>query len=440
MLYNFLLNNIILPAGDTLLGTSYIRNLRQWRKLQHASADELRKLQRNNLEKLLSHAVANVPYYRGLGVEKKADPYKWLSGFPILYKNTIKANMDSIVLGDKDKLVKESSSGSSGIQGTIYLTRQEASISQAIQTLWWEWAGYRFGHSILQTGITPNRRIVKRIKDILLRTDYVVAFGISEAEILNRLRQIQKKPRKHMGGYASSLYLFAKVARENNIRNIRFDSVISWGDKLFPHYRALIESQFGTRIFDTYGCTEGIMIGAQKDRTDYYVMSPHVHVELLDDEGREVRPGQLGKVVVTRLDAFAMPLIRYYLGDLAEKPALEATAEPGELHFPRISRIIGRDTDIVKTASGKFMVVHSFTGIFEHIPEIKQFRVIQRDLSGIEIEYIPDSGFAAPVLDQVQAKINGYLHEDFPVSFREVEHIPATPSGKPQIIQSFLKQ
>ena len=164
-----------------------------------------------------------------------------------------------------------------------------------------------------------------------------------------------------------------------------------------------------------------------------------VYLVLLDDNGNEVPPGEPGKIVVTRLDNFAMPLIRYYLGDIAIAEDPGKTCSCGR-SFPLLKQVIGRDTDIVMTRSEKYMVVHAFTGIFEHIPEIKQFQIIQKNLDGIEIEYIPDTGFNNKILADIKSKIDAALKEDFPIQFREVDFIAPTPSGKPQIIQSFLKQ
>jgi len=436
--YNKILEKVILPAGDAALGTEYIKHLKYWRKLQLKSADELASLQRDNLQKLLEHATINVPYFRDLNIRKEDDPYLWLKNFPQLTKRLIKDNIDGIVLGDKTKLHVEKSSGSSGFQGTVYMTKTEASYTQAIQTLWWEWAGYKFGNSLMQTGISPNRGLIKRAKDILLRTDYVPAFNIPEEFAVKKLREMEKSPKDHFGGYASSLYVFAKTAKEHNITGVRFKSVFSWGDKMFPHFRKLIEEQFQTKVFDSYGCTEGLMMAAQNDFEEYYIMTPHIHLEILDKEGNEVPDGELGYVVVTRLDCYTMPMIRYYLGDLA----IKSPEKPGNGHklgFPTLTKIIGRDTDIIKTASGKYMVVHSFTGIFEHIPEIKQFRVIQRVYEEIEIEIIPDNGYNDTHMDFIRGKIHGYLKEEFPVHIRIVDFIPDTASGKPQIIQSFIK-
>lgn len=436
--YNRLLENIILPLADLFLGTRYISTLKSWRQIQMLSESELKKLQEHNLSKILKHAVDNIPFYKQnlLGI-----PNPELQDFPILTKAIIRENTDHLFWHpeQKGKLVCEKSSGSSGVQGAIYMSKKEQSIFQGIQTLTWEWGGFKLGNALLQTGMTLQRGFIKSIKDLLFNTQYVSAFNLDDKSVVSVLNGLSARKR-FFGGYASSLWVYANAARKSNINPVKFESVISWGDKMFPHYRSSIEEQFQTRVFDTYGTTEGFMIAGQKDLPYYYILTPHVYVELLDDQGKEVKDGEIGHVVVTRLDAFEMPLIRYYLGDLAVKLPRDRYPEKRTLQFPLLERIIGRDTDIVRTASGKRMIVHFFTGIFEHFPEITQFRVIQNSLNEVTIEYIPDKSFAPQILDALTKKIHDHLQEPFPIIFLKVERIPATPSGKPQIILSTINK
>jgi phenylacetate-CoA ligase len=436
--YNKLLESIILPFADWILGTRYIYTLKSWRKIQTFSERELYELQDKNLAKILSHVVGNIPYYKEsvLGI---ASPK--LKDFPILTKEFIRNNTERMLWHPKQKkkLVSEKSSGSSGIQGEVFVSKKEQSVFQAIQTLTWEWAGFRLGKPLLQTGMTLQRGFVKSIKDMLFNTQYVSAFKLDDNSAVRILGGLSSSKR-FFGGYASSLWVYADAAKKANIDTIKFESVISWGDKMFPHYRTRIEHQFQTRVFDTYGTTEGFMIAGQKDLPYYYILTPHVYIELLDDQGNEVPDGEIGYVVVTRLDAFEMPLIRYYLGDLAVRLPREKYPEKRAFQFPLLERIIGRDTDIVKTASGKRMIVHFFTGIFEHFPEITQFRVIQNSLNEVTIEYIPDKNFSPQILDALTKKIHDHLQEPFPIIFLKVESIPTTPSGKPQIILSTINK
>lgn len=438
MLRNRLLEKLVLPLGDQLLGTSFMRALREVRSFDSLSSQALAALQAQRLELILRHASAYAPFYREYAAPAPADPVEWLKGFPVLSKQVLRQEPDALLTQPAHGLIKKSSSGSSGVQSTVFLTRHELSMQRANFAHWWEWAGYRIGDPMVQTGMQTRRGLVKAGKDLLFQTRYISAFSHRRENIIALLRSLRGKPARHLGGYASSLFVIAQIAEQEGIHDVHFKSAIAWGDKLFAHYRTTIERVFSTRVFETYGCAEGLMIAAQRD-TDYlYVMTPGVYLEILDDHGREVPDGQAGHVVVTSLTARAMPLIRYRLGDLAIRLPRSAYPEQREFAYPLLQQVIGRDTDIVRTRGGNSMVVHSFTGIFEHIPEIRQFRVVQRTLDSLEIEYIPGRGFDPAVLDTVRQRIHRGLNEPIALSFRRVAEIPATASGKPQIVLSLL--
>lgn len=436
--YNFLLEKGVLPLGDKLLGSTFIQQLQEFRYFDTLSLEALEQVQLQRLESILKFATKYSGYYKSIWqYDNTLTPLQNLKSFPILTKEILRTQTKAIFTESSQDLNSQSSSGSSGIQSTVYLSKKEQSVPQAQQTRWWEWSGYQIGNSILQTGMTPKRGLVKGVKDVLFKTQYTPAFSLSKEEIKTILVEAQQKKIQHFFGYASSLFLFAEVAEEAGI-DIQFESIVSWGDKLFDHYRKKLESVFRTKVFETYGSAEGFMIASQKDLDYLYLMIPGIYLELLDDAGNEVSDGMIGQVVVTNLSTRSFPLIRYQLGDLAIKlPKAQYPAER-ELNYPLLQKVIGRDTDIVRTPSGKSLVVHTFTGIFEFFPEIQQFRVIQQDISGIVIEYIPREGFHKNILNKIQTEILGHLKEDFTITFKEVSHIPATPSGKPQIIQNLL--
>ena len=196
---------------------------------------------------------------------------------------------------------------------------------------------------------------------------------------------------------------------------------------------------FHCKVFETYGCSEGFLVAAKKDLDYYYIMSPHVYVEVVDDAGNEVPYGEWGNILLTRLDNLSMPLIRYKIGDLGSLLPPNEYPQNRDLKFPLLKQIIGRSTDVVKTLSGKYMVVHAFTGIFEHIPEIRQFKVIQRNIESIEIEYIPGLNFEKQLLVSITKMIQEYLNENFMVNWIEVSKISPSPSGKPCLVESYLK-
>lgn len=433
--YGRLLEHVALPAGDLVLRTELMAELRRWRRIQHLDRASLDALQRDALERLLTHATARVPHYRGLRVSRSDDPFEWLRRFPILTKADLRERGDRLLTPGVEGLIEVSSSGSSGVQSTLWCTAREMSRSQAIQTLWWEWAGYRLGDALLQTGMTPERGLAKRVKDRLLRTTYVVAFGLTDDDVARVLAEAPRRRWRHFGGYASSLDAFARVARDRRL-DANFRSAISWGDKLYDGYRQRVRDHLGAPTLDTYGAAEGFMIAAQRSPGPgpYYVMSPHVVVELLDDDDQPVAPGTMGHVVVTRLDALTMPSVRFRLGDLAV--AADETAPPtGVPAFPRLDRIVGRETDVWRSPGGRTLTVHTFTGVLEHFAAIEQFSVVPGQ-RGLTMEYIAEPGLDPDVLTRASRALCDAVGEELKLDWVVVDTIPDSPSGKPQIIRA----
>tara|TARA_R110000787_G_scaffold184181_5_gene296071 strand:+ start:18808 stop:20133 length:1326 start_codon:yes stop_codon:yes gene_type:complete len=441
-MYQSILEHIILPIGDFFNKSSYINQLKYWRNVDAYSEDDLNKLQSDNLSNVLTYTLKQVPFYKELGIELDT-PELNLKNFPIIDKFTIREQSDKLISKEYSKkdLISYSSSGSSGVQTTVYMTKKEQSIIRGILTHWWEWSGYKVGEPIVQTGITPDRSFLKSIKDRLFNTIYLNAFSHTQTQLEATCKKLQEKPNKYfLAGYASSINLLATYAINNRYK-IYLNGIISLGDKLFHHYKKNITNAFSSKVYDTYGSNEGFMIAAQDDLEAYYILSPHVYIEILDDDGNEVEDGVMGNIVVTRLDCFSMPLIRYKIGDLGIKLPLEKYPKNRKYNYPLLQQVVGRETDIVVLPNNTKLVVHSFTGVFEYIAEIEQFKVIQEDLSGITIEYIKSSTFKETAIDRAILQLRKHITDQkFYINFKEVDNILPTKSGKPQIIESRLKK
>jgi phenylacetate-CoA ligase len=265
----------------------------------------------------------------------------------------------------------------------------------------------------------------------------VDAYNISYENAVSNLQNAKSNNTEFFGGYASSLNVYAEIALKAGIE-MKFKGVLSWGDKLFDQYKSNIQKAFGNPLItEHYGTTEGFVISGTCEFGNHHQLSPQTYLELLDKDGNEVKPGELGYVVVTRLDAYSFPLIRYYLGDLAIKEDESLKCKCGR-HFPLLKKIVGRDTDVIQTHSGKFLIVHFFTGIFEHFPQVKQFRVIQKEIGEILVEYIPADNFSDGVLELIANKMYERANEKFPVQWQQVNIISSTASGKPQLVQNLV--
>lgn len=437
-MYQYFLENVLLPIGDLVYKSSFIADVKRMRQLVKGTEAEQKLYQQQQLQTLLNHATRNVAYYGSLNVAPDADPEVWLKRFPILEKKTIREQGAALLsVNSTEGLALNATSGSTGEQTQVYVSPREQSYYQAAQTVWWEWAGYHPGLPIIQTGLAPKRTFKKKIKDFFFRTHYLFAFALTKEQVQEALNWARGKKRVVVGGYASSLYVLAGLS-EGARKPGNISAAISWGDKMFDHYRKKIAHELGCKVYETYGAAEGLMIGAQKDLDYLYIMTPCVYLEIVDDQGNEVPDGEIGHVVVTSLTAHTMPLIRYKLGDLAIKLPKEKYPAQRDLHLPLLQKVVGRETDIIITPTGKKLIVHSFTGVFEYYPEVRQFCVIQDNKNGVRINYVKDANFSPDVLEKIDAHLRRFITEPFDITYHEVAEIPNTPSGKPQIIISNL--
>jgi len=436
MLYSRFIKNVVFPLSDAILNTQYSKQIDYWCHLDNLSTEELQLIQKRNLKQILLHAKKNTKFYQHVDIEGD-NPYRWIKNFPVLTKDIVRNNKDSLLTQSTTKLIKFCSSGSSGVQTCVYESKSELVTNRAILIHFWEWSGYKIGQPIVQTGITPHRGLFKYLKDFFLRTIYINAFAHSESQIIKVLKKIKHK-NYTIAGYASSLNFIAEVALRNNL-STNLKAVISLGDKLFSHYKLNIIKAFNCKVYDTYGSNEGFMIAAQKDIEAYYIFSPHVYIEIVDDAYNPVPDGVMGNILVTRLDGYAMPMIRYRLGDLGIMLPKEKYPKNREFNYPLLQQIVGRETDVVKTQNGKTLVVHAFTGIFEHIPGIKQFKVIQNNLAGIDIEIVKGRTFTEADITKATQMLQKYIDDvKFKINFKHVESIVPSKSGKPQMIESKL--
>lgn len=433
--YKWFLNKIILPLGSVVFSGNYLKHIKEWKRLDLKKTTELEALQSKKLAEILNHAKTTVPYYKHL----KA---KSLTDFPILTKNILRNKVEDLISDTykiKD-LDKHHSSGSSGFQSFTYMTKAHTVYLRSLQTHWWHWSDYEFGDTLLQFGISQNRTLTKKLKDAFLRCTYIKAFGLSDDDFKSILNQFSSKKNVVVAGYPSVINQLAIYCCKHK-KKLNLKSVICFGDKLFDHHITTIKTAFGhgVKLVDTYGCAEGLLMACKADSTYYNIMSPHIYLEIVDEHGLPVNDGEQGHVLVTCLTNKAMPLIRYKLGDLAIKLPKNEYPKERILNYPLLKKVVGRETDVIKTTNGTILNVHSFTGVLEYYQDIIQYKIIQYSLEAIVIEYISNNDLEnSDILKKIEEKLKKLTLTSISITFKKVEIIKASGSGKPQIIVSYL--
>lgn len=441
-MYASFLKNIILPLGDLVFNGNYVKTLKEWNYYDTLSESELLRIQTTELEQTLKYAIERVSFYKEVRYDESLSPTENLKRFPVLTKETLRKHAEQLVSDEFDikNLRKNFSSGSSGIQSYSYSEKKNVFYLQGLSYHWYMWGGFEIGKPVLQFGISPKRTLPKKLKDLFFRINYEEAFALNESDYKRIYNDLKRKKIHYIVGYPSAIHQLAEYMIKNDLSH-PIKTIISLGDKLFDHFEVNFAKAFNKPVvIDTYGCAEGLMIACRHDTPYYYISTPHVYVEVVDDAGNEVEDGQLGHVLVTCFTNMAQPFIRYKLGDLAIKLPRDRYPKNRKLNYPLLEKIVGRETDVVKTPNGKTLIVHSFTGIIEYFPDIKQYQIIQEKLDEITIKYIVDDVIPLEenTLSLIENEIKKLTDGDLRVIFERTDHIADAPSGKPQIIKSIM--
>jgi phenylacetate-CoA ligase len=220
-------------------------------------------------------------------------------------------------------------------------------------------------------------------------------------------------------------------------RPSRLKQVRTIGEWLDPATRALCREHWGVTVQDVYSAQEAGYLAVQcPEHEHYHVQAESARVEVLNEKGAECRPGETGRVVVTPLHNFAMPLVRYAIGDYAEV----GEACPCGRGLPVLKRILGRSRNMLVLPDGARVWPRLSELRYGEVLPVTQFQVVQVAPTCLEVRLVA-SRKGTPQeearLAQIIAERIGY---PFEVRFTYVDEILRSAGGKFEDFRSELPQ
>lgn len=176
----------------------------------------------------------------------------------------------------------------------------------------------------------------------------------------------------------------------NSIPTLRY--VETTGEMLFPHMRKYIQEKLNVAIADQYGCNELNSLAFECPNGYLHCMEENAVVEILDGQGNPVPDGEEGEIVVTSLNNYAMPLIRYRIGDRGR--IIHKACSCGD--SGRVLELTtGRSNDWVIDKDGNLLNAYIFARCVENVNKIYehavlQFQVIQHAVDDFTINLVLD--------------------------------------------------
>jgi phenylacetate-CoA ligase len=411
--------------------------------------EKLNRYQGKKIRAIVRYADKYVQFYHKKFREFRVDveairTVHDLTKLPIIKKAEFKKNnAEQLVSTEFDfrNLKRVRTSGSTGTPFEMFLTGNEDAWRKAI-----------YMRANITCGQKPHDRWVVLTSPTHFRDTSNIQrlFGIYAQECISlfestdsKIRQIEAAKPDILDGYSGSLFMLAKELKHRGLKSIRPKRMFGNAELIDKVSRGLIEEVFQAPYCDQFGSAEVDRSAWQcLKRQGYHMDVDSVITEFLDDDGQPVSSGECGEVTYTSLFNFAMPLIRYAIGDVG-KPSAE-TCSCG-ITLPLMEVVEGRKDSFLKLPNSRLispMVFNFAVSRFEFYTLIDQFQIHQRAINGFEVNLklykndLSQDFLKTAFINHINKFFDMGDNVNFQVEF--VDDIPLSKTGKLMSVWSDL--
>jgi len=437
--------NLIVPIHERLMKRQTMRYYRELISSQWMAPDELRAMQLHKLRQLLIHAEMNTRYYRQLFGELDLDVRRGnsrtiLAALPLLDKALIRRERDRMIWKDTPGgLIRSETGGSTGEPLIYYLDRRRQAFDQSARWRMYNWFEVNLGERELYLWGSPieleRTDRIKQFRDKLFNHRLLNAFEMSPERMDGYLDEFDRFKPALLFGYPSSLSLWVQHAnyRKRKLNTASLKAVFVTGETCHPHQRKKIQDYFGVPVVNGYGSREGGFIAHECPEGSMHVVAENAYLEIMDRKGNPVEDGQSGEIILTHLDAYAMPMIRYRTGDVGKLKTGRCACGRG---LPRLDVIEGRITDFIHLPDGTIKHALSIIYPLREMAGIRQFRVIQQKDFSVAVEVVADNRGERITRDAIAQRVRPVLGPTISLTVHMVDRMLTSESGKHHYVVS----
>lgn len=438
------LPGIVWPAFPSPAGIVQLAILYQLEQSEKWPPEQLAAVQFLQLSKLLDHAWKTSPFYRlrldaaGYVAGSAVTP-AWFSSLPLLTRQELQENFDTLISSSPPvqhgPTNEGASSGSTGRPVRYFGTEHTRTIWRTL---------------VLRDQLWNRRDLSARVAIIRAKVkdgttpDWGPAistvFASSPCPILNARTPLEQQARwlleqkpDYLLTFPSNLRGLAEEFARTNKAPPPLREIMTMGEMLTPEVRSLCESAFNAPIRDNYSASEVGYIAFQCAEGHYHAQE-NLLVELLDDAGQPVAPGEIGKIVITDLHNFASPLIRYAIGDYAEAGEFGCTCGR---NLRRLNRIMGRSRNLITLPDGRRFWPVMAVKDWQNSAGITRYQVVQKNPHSLEVRVEAPRALTSDERAQISAALCDRWGYPFLIQFAEMRKMPIPENGK---FEDFLSE
>lgn len=395
-----MLNKILFNTSYYIRRHKVIKFYKEFTRNNLLTIDHLKRDQDLAFVRLIDFCFDHVPYYKDLFRELgyRKDDFRTindLNKLPILTKAQIKQEKERFIpVNYPIDFVAGSTGGSTGEPLKYRMSVDCYCRGVALLYRGWGFAGYSLGDKVsIIAGaslVSKKKTLKSKAQDFFLNVRHYSSYGMTEIDLDQYIKHIEKWKPLYLRGYASSIYLLAKHIEKENIRlTHKLKGIFSTSEVLTENQRKSIERIFGVKVFDNYGLNDGGLSSFEcVEHNGMHIDMERSVFEVVDFDSCSVE-NKIGKIIATNLHNYAMPLIRYDTGDLG---LIDSTLCPCGNQRPLLKQLSGRVTDYLKI-NNRMIGSPVLTVLMGKI-NVESYQIIQKATNRILINYVSNDAMS----------------------------------------------
>lgn len=433
------------PAIPPRKGAQLLALLHQLEQSQWLPPALVQSRQYGQASRLASYAARMVPFYRerlaasGIPLGRRLSPDEWRR-IPLLTREDIQRSGEALASVPFPKehgaSSSTSTSGSTGKPVTV--------VSTTVSNVFWSAITLR-DHVWHRRDVTQKFAAIRKIKGHNSRERRalkVANWGSPLCDVFasgpgcllsintpveQQLAWLREEKPAYLLTYPTNLQALLDLCRKQGTAVPGLRQIRTMAEVVAPELRAQCGDVLGIGIADMYSSQECGYFALQAPGHDHYLVQAEVVLlEVLRADGSPCGAGETGRVVVTPLTNYAMPLLRYEIGDFATVGA----ASPCGRGLPVLERILGRVRNMLVTPDGQRIWPAFGTQTLVKVAPIRQYQFVQLDRTTIEARFVPWRPIAAEEEQALLAHVRSNMPAGMAVTIRYVGEIARSEGGK----------
>ena len=380
---------------DFLTGKNIMEYYSLYKETQWYGIDEMKLFQLGKLKRLIKHCYENVPFYKKYMVNLGLKPsdiksVEQIDLFPIINKEFIQKNYSDLIPININQIKGVKTGQTGGTTGNPLFKRNDANTRSSVwgsYKRYEDWMGYlnkdktlNLMGGYLKDGLKV--RAISRVVNALKNSTSVDIYNTSNETFEKIIDLLCKNNFSYIRSYPQFLFSVAQKFEDRGL-NFNLKSISLTAEPVLPVHRNLFKNIFNSEVFDQYGCGEIGGVAYECDKHEgLHVTEERVIVEI----------NKNNELILTDLDNYAMPFIRYWNADQAEiKKNRCSCGRQSKL----IKRIIGRTCDYIIGINGEFLHPSYFWALMYESKlaknkNLRKFQIVQNSKTNLLIRLVAE--------------------------------------------------